>query len=100
MADYGANEASVRVSGIVLPVAYAAFQAGGANEVQQDFANIMGVPSTRIASMTGYGVVGDTATAVSFTITPPGAAFSKTAMMAAQVLSQQLSQSTGSKVLS
>ncbi len=96
MADYGADAASVRVSGVVLATTYADFQAktGEAAKIQQDLATLMIVPLARITSVTIYRALDGNVTALSFAITAPGAGDTQTALAAAQVLAQKLAQAT------
>ncbi len=96
VADYGANAASVRVSGVVLATTYADFQAktGEAAKIQQDLATLMIVPLARITSVTTYRALDGNMTAMSFAITAPSAGDTKTAVTAAQVLAQKLAQAT------
>ncbi len=96
VADYGANAASVRVSGLVLATTYAAFQAktGELAKIQQDLATLLSVPLARITSTTAYSGLDGNVTAVSFVIAAPGAGDTKTAVTAAQDLAQKLAQAT------
>ena len=96
VADYGASEASVRVSGLVLSTAYAAFQGkiGELGKNQQDLAILLGVPLARIININAYSALGGNVTALSFVIAAPGGGDTKTAVAAAQVLAQKLAQAT------
>ncbi len=91
VADYGANAASVRISGLVLDTTYAAFQAKSDElaKIRQDLATFLSIPLARITNVQAIGALGGNVTAVSFVITAPGAGDSKTAVAAAQALAKE-----------
>jgi hypothetical protein len=113
VADYGANSASVRASGLLLDTTYAAFQAksGELAKIQQDLATFLSVPVARITNVQAVSALGGNITAVSFVIKAPASGDTKTAVAAAQEVavecakadpsfSGSLSTAKSSKVLS
>ena len=92
VADYGANEASVRVSGLVLSTPFANFDFDDLNLHASSIANIVGVPLARITNINAYSALDGDVTALSFVIAAPGGGDTKTAVTAAQVLAQKLAQ--------
>jgi hypothetical protein len=88
VADYGADSASVRVSGLLLGTASAAFQAlsGELANIRQDLATFLSIPAARITKVQAVGAHGGNATALSFIIEAPAAGDTKTAVSAAHAL--------------
>ncbi len=91
IADYGANLASVRVSGLLLNTTYAAFQAksGELAKIQQDIATFLSIPLARITNVQAAAALGGNLTAVSFVIDAPAFGDPKTAVAAAQDLAKE-----------
>ncbi len=91
VADYGADSASVRVSGLVLATTYAAFQAksGELATISQDLATFLSIPVDRITNVQAASALGGNVTAVSFVIKAPASGDTKTAVAAAQDLAKE-----------
>jgi hypothetical protein len=106
VADYGADDASVRVSGYMLFLPYTQYEQ---NEGSSWFINslVMSayVPPDRFTSVTAYSALDGQATVFSFTITPLSSGEPivgvppQTAVTAAQTLARSFSSSYPFKVL-
>ncbi len=88
--DFGASDASVHVSGLVLDTIYEAFiaKSGEIARVIAEVASFLGVAASRIVSMQAFSALGGNATALSFTVLAPTNAGgdTKTAVVLAQTL--------------
>ncbi len=91
VADYGANLASVRLSGLLLNTSFTAFQAksGELTNVRQAIAAFISIPIERVTNVQAVGALGGNITAVSFVISAPGSGDTKTAVAAAQALAKE-----------
>lgn len=91
VADYGADSASARVSGLLLDTAFAAFQEkdGEVTNVRQAIASFLSIAQDRITNVQAVSALGGNATAVSFTIAAPGVGDTKTAVDAAQAFAKE-----------
>ncbi len=98
VADYGANSASVRVSGLLLNTTHAAFQAksGELAKISQDLATFLSIPADRITNVQAAAALGGNATAVSFTINTPASGDTKTALAAAQNIAKECAKANPS----